>query len=142
MDAMAKIEKLLGAKRWKQNAFEKAAVLAENRISKWKDGQGEPTLRQAYRMARLLGVPLDYLADDALQEPSSSGLTDDERAILDLFRALGLDRAEGLRRLATPAAPGGQMASGPAPPSSHREGTGSETGERRSRRRTKGKGQR
>jgi transcriptional regulator with XRE-family HTH domain len=142
MDAMAKIEKLLRAKGWKQNAFEKAAVLAENRLSKWKDGQGEPTLRQASRMARLLGVPLEYLADDELEDPPAGpGLTDDERAILDLYRALGLDRAEGLRRLATPSAPGGQMAAGPARPSSPREGTGPETGERRPGRRTKGRGQ-
>jgi hypothetical protein len=89
-------------------------VLAENRISEWKDGQGEPMLRRAYRMARLLEVPLEHLADDALEEPPAPAeLTGDERAILDLYRALGLDRAEGLRRLATPAPPGGPPARGP-----------------------------
>jgi len=108
MTSIEKIEKLLAAKGWKQNAFEKAAVLAENRISEWKDGEGEPTLRQALRIARLLQVPLEYLADDSLDEPlPSTGVTPDEAAILDLFRALRLDKAEGLRRLASP--PSGQQ---------------------------------
>lgn len=90
-----KIEKRLAELGWKQNAFERSAQLAENRISKWKDGQGEPTLRQAFRMAKLLNVPLVYLADDeAVEAGDSHEITEDERLVLDLFHASGLSRRE------------------------------------------------
>jgi hypothetical protein len=65
-------------------------------------------------------MPLEYHADEQEEPPAAAGLTADEQAILDLFRAPGLDRAEGLRRLATRAEPMGRIAPGPGRPPSSR----------------------
>ena len=96
-----KILTLLEQRGWTQGYFESMAGLSANRISKWKNDQGEPTLRQGLRMARLLGVPIEYLADDqadAIEQPPA--LTADEDAILKLVRALRLDVSQAMCALA------------------------------------------
>lgn len=103
-----KIEKLLNARGLKQSKVERQLGLAGNRISRWKGGMGEPTARQGLALAQLLGVSLDWLADDSapddVQEttrpPGASGLTEDERAVVSLYRALQIGEHEAMRRLA------------------------------------------
>jgi transcriptional regulator with XRE-family HTH domain len=99
-----KLEILLREKGLTQAALEKLVGLSENKISKWKQ-KGEPRASEALRMARTLGVPVEYLIDDAMDEPGGEpGLTADERTIVDLFRVLGIGKLEAMRRLtATPA---------------------------------------
>lgn len=59
-----------------------------NRISKWKGGQGEPTARQIYDIAKALEIPVLYFLDDAIAEPEDVPFTsEDERLILRVFRA-------------------------------------------------------
>lgn len=99
-----KLRKLIEERGLTQTAVETAAHLSANRISKWAGGQGEPTARQALRLAQIFGVPVAYLIDDSLDdlpEPPPP-LSDDERAVLELFQALELGRKEALRRLASP----------------------------------------
>jgi hypothetical protein len=57
-------------------------------------------------LARLLGVPLDYLAVDAQDKPAP-GLSEEERTILDVVRSIG-DTGEVLRRLFAGVASGGR----------------------------------
>lgn len=94
------IEKILAVAKRRgltQAALERAAGLAENRISKWKDEIGEPTLRQVVRIAEVLEVPIGYLADDALDElEPHDELLPDEVLALDLYR--NLRDAVGQRR--------------------------------------------
>lgn len=104
---VSKIRKLIEERGLTQGAVETAAHLPANRISKWAGGQGEPTARQALRLAQILGVPVGYLIDDAidaLPEPPPA-LSEDEQAVLELFQALELNRKEALRRLASPVPP-------------------------------------
>lgn len=100
-----KIVMLAEARGWDQGELESRAGLARGRISKWKADQGEPSAKQALRMARLLNVSMEFLADDDLDEPvpvPSIALADDERAIIDLYHDLELDKREAVKRLATP----------------------------------------
>jgi transcriptional regulator with XRE-family HTH domain len=70
-------------------------------IHRWEKGKGGPSLKQAVEMARVLGVDLEVLA---YEHPPRhiEPLAEDEAAVLNLYRALRLDSAEALRRLATP----------------------------------------
>jgi transcriptional regulator with XRE-family HTH domain len=93
MDMVAKIQHLLRDRGLHQAEFEPLAGLPKGRVSKWAGGQGEPTARQALRMARLLNVPLDYLADDDLDEPPPASMTDRERQVWEVVRTIGPDEA-------------------------------------------------
>jgi transcriptional regulator with XRE-family HTH domain len=93
MRLVEKLEAVLRARGLTQSSFEKLASLSENRISKWKNDQGEPTVRQALRMARILDVPLDYLADDDLNDLPSATMTERERQVWEVVRTIGPDEA-------------------------------------------------
>lgn len=96
-----KLDSLLKVRGIKQAAFERSVMLSENRISKWKNGQGEPSATEALRMARSLQVPVEWLIDDAQGEPAPTEFGEWERSVIALINALGLERQEVLRRLAT-----------------------------------------
>jgi transcriptional regulator with XRE-family HTH domain len=100
MKMVEKLDLALKEKGWTQTAFERAAMLSENRISKWKNGAGEPTAKQALRMARLLGLPYDFLIDDDQDKPGLLPLSDREKQIWDVVRTIGVD--EAWRRLLQP----------------------------------------
>jgi transcriptional regulator with XRE-family HTH domain len=88
--------------------------ISQSSLSEAIAGKRKLKLDQALKVARALGVSLDYLADDAQDEPPRP-LSRDEEAVLDLFHALGLSRAEALRRLASQPT-GEQSAAAPAGP--------------------------
>jgi transcriptional regulator with XRE-family HTH domain len=101
MKMLDKIERLIEERGLTQTAVEGMAGLAGNRISRWKGGMGEPTARQALRMARILGVSIEYLVNDEVDDPgSASELSDEERFVLDAMRDYGLSSAEAVRGLA------------------------------------------
>ena len=104
MKMLERIRLLLEKRGVTQHQLEKLAALPTNRVSKWMAGQGEPTARQAARIAALLDVPLDWLVseqEDSVADPPAYGyrLNYGERLILDVVRALGLSRDESIRRL-------------------------------------------
>ena len=74
-------------------------------INRWLNGESEPRLRDALRLANLFGIGLEFLADDTMDDPSPALMTEDEAAIIDLYHALGLDRREAMKRLANAAVP-------------------------------------
>jgi transcriptional regulator with XRE-family HTH domain len=71
MVIVEKIRRLAKRKGWSQGEFAALAGMRSNRISKWANDEGEPTLKQGLAMARLLGVPLEYLADDEAPDPGT-----------------------------------------------------------------------
>lgn len=89
-----RIVMLLGRRGLTQKAFADRASLAENRISKWLAGQGEPTASDLWRMSRELGVQIDDLF--AGEASAASPRNDFELAVA-LIRKLGTD--EAIRRL-------------------------------------------
>lgn len=76
MKIFDKIDAALDARGLTQAALERLTGLAENRISKWKDGKGYPDLEQARRIAKTLDVPLEWLADDAQDWPPPRNIDD------------------------------------------------------------------
>jgi transcriptional regulator with XRE-family HTH domain len=74
----------------------KISQVSDSEISRILAGKSRPGLENAYRLARAVGVSLDYLADDSLEtDPARSGdpLSTEEREMLDLAHALGCARA-------------------------------------------------
>jgi transcriptional regulator with XRE-family HTH domain len=98
-----KLDRLIARCGKSQSAIARETGIGQSAISAMTRGSRRPFMDQALRLARAVGTSLDYLADDAQDEPpQSSGLPEDERAVVKLYRALGLDEAEALRRLSAP----------------------------------------
>jgi transcriptional regulator with XRE-family HTH domain len=87
-----KLKWLCGERRWGQADLMRAmgGDVSKSAMSDWFKGKFRPDLDSTLRMARALKVPLDYLADDALDEPPVSDLSDDERYLLRVWRDSGL----------------------------------------------------
>lgn len=64
--------------------------VSRSTIDNWFSGKTRPTLAAALKLARGLRVPLEYLADDAIDDvpEESPGLTQDETMALDVYRDL------------------------------------------------------
>ncbi len=78
-----------------QKLAQKSKV-SDSEISRILSGQSTPGLENASRLARAVGVSVDYLADDALEaDPlcASDPLSADERRVLDLVGQVGLTKA-------------------------------------------------
>jgi transcriptional regulator with XRE-family HTH domain len=107
----SKVLRLLDARDENQAKLSRATKIDPSQLAKWLKGRGLPSVKQLLAIARYLDVPLDYLADDAQDEPAAGpGLTADEERALWLIRELGLTSGEVLRRLA--AEPGGAARAG------------------------------
>lgn len=72
---------------------------ARHRISRWRNGVGLPSPEQLMVICNYLSVPLEYFCDAKVTHPSQAIAwtadrgTDQEIAIAQLIRALGVDRA-------------------------------------------------
>jgi len=68
------------------------SFVSDSEISRILQGKSRPGLDNAYRLAKAVGVSLDYLADDALDvEPTqpSDKLTAEERKIVSIAQKIG-----------------------------------------------------
>jgi len=73
--------------------------VSDSEISRILSGQSTPGLENAFRLARAVGVSLDYLADDALDtDPlqASDPLSNEDREVLELVKRIGARRAANL----------------------------------------------
>lgn len=97
-----KIEQLVEAKGLNWAKLARSIGESDSRISKWRSGTGEPDRNQLLRISRFLETGMEYLADDSLEEPQSpQQLAEDERAVLQIYRALRpqLDQIKAIRAL-------------------------------------------
>lgn len=85
-----KLQMLCGRRGWGQsNLLEVVPDVTKSSMSNWWKGKYRPDLESALRIARALDVPLDYLADDALDDPPPSrDLPADEEHVLKVYRNL------------------------------------------------------
>jgi len=70
--------------------------VSDSEISRILSGQSTPGLENAYRLARAVGVSLDFLADDSLEDDplgATDPVTPEERRLLELSQRLGMPRA-------------------------------------------------
>lgn len=99
MNFLEKIHDAMLARGMTQGALERAAKLPAGRISKWKQTKrNEIALGQALAVARVLGIPLDSLADPDAPWPPRPGpsLSYDQQVILTLAEDLGYPVARRL----------------------------------------------
>ncbi len=97
MDFPLKLRRLMGLRRLSQAEVAEALGVHQTLVSRWARGINVPDIAQARRLADVLGVSLDYLGRDELDEPPEPELGEDERALLVLVRELGPKEAR--RRL-------------------------------------------
>jgi transcriptional regulator with XRE-family HTH domain len=74
----------------------RVSQVSDSEISRILAGKSRPGLENAFRLARAVGVSLDYLADDTLEvDPlqNADPLTAEEREVLDLAHGIGSTRA-------------------------------------------------
>lgn len=74
----------------------KLSEVSDSEISRILQGKSRPGLDNAYRLAKAVGVSLDYLADDTLDHepgPPTDAVSSDERKALNLIQKIGLSEA-------------------------------------------------
>ena len=92
-----------------QTGLEVRTGLPKDRITRWKDGKGEPSAKQALRIADALNLPLRYLIDDAMTDPNAAhGLTPEKEYILAMASDLGFELAKArlLQKVTIESVPG------------------------------------
>jgi transcriptional regulator with XRE-family HTH domain len=105
MDILEKIDRELKRQKLTQVALASMAGLAKNKISKWKNGEGRPDVDETFRIARVLCVPVGWLADPNQSEfpiAPLPPLTEAEQAAVDLIRAHAYSKAEVLLLMSDP----------------------------------------
>lgn len=98
------LEKILQAAKQRgitQQILEQSAALARNRISKWKADQGEPSWHEVVRLARVVDLPLDYLADDSADTAPAREPEDPDWLTLRRMAA-AIGPSEAIRRILNP----------------------------------------
>ena len=91
MEFPEKLEKTIARSGKSQSALARETGVAQSAISAMTRGERRPFMDQAFRIARALGVPLDYLADDTIDEPPIAELSGEERLLLRICRRIGID---------------------------------------------------
>jgi transcriptional regulator with XRE-family HTH domain len=102
MEAVEKVKKLMTERGLNQSDLAAMIGVSRQKMSLYLDGKAGLKPYQLLRMARGLGVDLEYLVDDAMTDPRpSSFLAGDEWAVLEVYRALRpqLDQAKAIRAL-------------------------------------------
>lgn len=79
-------------KRFNQQRLAQASGVSDSEVSRILNGKSQPGMENAFKLARALGISLDYLADDALDsDPAkpSDPISPEEREILEIAKGLG-----------------------------------------------------
>ncbi|MBX6313973.1 MAG: helix-turn-helix transcriptional regulator, partial [Isosphaeraceae bacterium] len=87
-----KLRKAMILKGFNQQKLARASRVSDSEVSRILGGKSQPGLENALRLARAVGVSLDYLADDAIEEDTTRATAveqAEERELLELARELG-----------------------------------------------------
>jgi transcriptional regulator with XRE-family HTH domain len=87
-----KLYKQMLVKGMNQQRLAKASLVSDSEVSRILAGRSQPGIENAFRLARAVGVSLDYLADDSLEVDPIQPLgpaSASERDILDVARQVG-----------------------------------------------------
>lgn len=107
---LAKKIKLLAASKLglrTNDAIERRLGWYRGLLGKWESGKVEPKFLQIAVFSRLVGVSLDFLADDKAQKPDESEFTREERYLVQRLRDSGITATEALEKvLMAPRDPG------------------------------------
>jgi transcriptional regulator with XRE-family HTH domain len=92
MELKDKLQMLMARAALNGQKLARSSKVSDSEISRILQGKSRPGLDNAFRLARSVGVTLDYLADDSLDvEPPKpeDHLSPDERRILTLAQKVG-----------------------------------------------------
>src|SRR5258708_17627647 len=92
MELKDKLQMLMARAALNGQKLARLSRVSDSEISRILQGKSRPGLDNAFRLARSVGVTLDYLADDSLDvEPPKPDdhLSSDERRILTLAQQVG-----------------------------------------------------
>lgn len=95
MEFHAKLSKLIAESRLDQNEIGRQLGIKSGRMSNLATGKGRPTGPQLLAFARFFGVPMEWLADDSMEEIPRGPAIDP--AVFALLRIMS--SREALRRL-------------------------------------------
>jgi transcriptional regulator with XRE-family HTH domain len=98
MTLYEKINRLSALKGWGQSEVARRLKVSRSTVQPWFSGQGKPSYDLLLPLARVLGVSVDFLLDDTLDEPPKE-LTEEERFVLRTIRALEISADEAFRLL-------------------------------------------
>lgn len=82
-----------------QQKLARRSQVSDSEVSRILGGKSQPGLENAFKLSKAVGVSLDFLADDALEEDPARPapiLSADERDVNDLVKSLG---ARQVRRI-------------------------------------------
>jgi transcriptional regulator with XRE-family HTH domain len=94
-----KIEKLCDARGWTKAELARRCRVSKTTAGRWFDDTRRPFDASLLRLARLFGVPSDFLVDDALDEPPAPEVTEEERTILRVIRVARIGPDEALEAI-------------------------------------------
>jgi transcriptional regulator with XRE-family HTH domain len=92
MELKDKLQALMARRGLNGQKLARSSGVSDSEISRILQGKSRPGLDNAFRLARSVGVTLDYLADDSLDvEPPSPDdhLSPDERKLLAVAQKIG-----------------------------------------------------
>ncbi len=92
MELKDKLQMLMARQALNGQKLARSSQVSDSEISRILQGKSRPGLDNAFRLARSVGVTLDYLADDSLDvEPPrpEDHLSPEERRILSLAQKIG-----------------------------------------------------
>lgn len=89
-----KLQMLMTRHRLNGQKLARQAQVSDSEISRILQGKSRPGLDNAFRLAKAVGVSLDYLADDSLDTDTatiqpSDNLSPEERKILNMAQKIG-----------------------------------------------------
>src|SRR5208282_2063286 len=87
-----KLQMLMTRHRLNGQKLARQAQVSDSEISRILQGKSRPGLDNAFRLAKAVGVSLDFLADDTLDvepTPPSDKLSPDERKIVSIAQKIG-----------------------------------------------------
>lgn len=85
-----KLHKQMLVKGMNQQRLAKTAGVSDSEVSRVLSGKSHPGLENAFRLARAVGLSLDFLADDEREEdPGFTGNEAEQRGVETLVRTIG-----------------------------------------------------
>lgn len=78
---------------WNQQKLSRASGVSDSEVSRILAGKSNPGLENAQRLAKAVGLSLDYMANEELTEDprlETAGLTDSQRELLSIAGSIGI----------------------------------------------------
>jgi transcriptional regulator with XRE-family HTH domain len=85
-----KIEAWLDSRGWNASQLAEACDVSPSTVGRWLKHRRDPRRPELVRLAGVMGVSLDYLADDGIDEPPAPLVS---QRIVDAIQAIGEDIA-------------------------------------------------